>query len=340
MKQPGEKTDVEALSREDAAAGRDLPARTPRRPRGFLPHAHTHAPPLFLSPRRPPITELLKHVWNECEKDDVFGRAAQLAYYLIFSIFPMLLFLASLLAFLPIPNLLESLLGYLSRVLPVEAYRMLRGTVIEVIQNRQPGLLSLSLLVTIWSSSSAMAALINSLNIAYHVEEWRPWWQQRVLALFLTIGLAFFTILALVLIFFGGNIGERIALVHGFGSAFHLFWNFAQWPLLIGFVMFALDLIYYLAPNIELRWRWVTPGAVFAMVCWLLISFGLRFYLARFSNYNATYGSLGGVMIMMLWLYLTGLVILIGGGINSVLERFVYGVGGTEGLSQLPSPEA
>jgi membrane protein len=295
------------------------------RQRLSIPPAPT-AHPLFLSPRRPPITQLLRHLWDECFKDDVFGQAAQLAYYLLFSIFPMLLFLAALLAFLPIPELMESLLGYLSRVLPGEAYRMLRGTVIEVLQHQRPGLLSIGLLVTVWSSSSAMAALIGSLNVAYKVEEHRPWWKQRLLAIVLTSGLAVFTNLALALIFFGGTIGESIARVYGFGSAYHIFWNIMQWPLLIIFVLLGIDLVYYLAPNLPLlRWRWITPGSVFAVVCWIIISYGLRFYLARFSNYNATYGSIGGVMVLMLWFYLTGLVMLIGGEINSVLERMVYG---------------
>lgn len=268
---------------------------------------------------------MFEHLWEECFKDDVFGRAAQLAYYLLFSIFPMLLFLAALLAFLPIPGLMDSLLGYLSRVLPPEAYKMLSGTAVEVLQHQRPGLLSIGLAVTLWSSSSAMAALIGSLNVAYNVQEHRPWWKQRLLAIFLTIGLAVFTIMALALIFFGGSIGESIALVYGFGSAYHVFWNIAQWPLLIVFVLLGVDLVYYLAPNLPLRWRWITPGSVFALICWIAISYGLRFYLGRFSNYNATYGSIGGVMVMMLWLYLTGLVILIGGEINSTLEILVYG---------------
>lgn len=295
------------------------------RQRLSIPLTPTPAPPLFLSPRRPPLSRLFEHLWNECSRDDVFGRAAQLAYYLLFSIFPMLLFLAALLAFLPISGLMDSLLGYLSRVLPPEAFNMLSGTAVEVLQRQRPGLLSIGLAVTLWSSSSAVAALIGSLNVAYNVQEHRPWWKQRVLAIFLTIGLAVFTIMALALIFFGGSIGESIALVYGFGSSYHVFWNIAQWPLLIIFVLFGVDLIYYLAPNLPLRWRWITPGSVFAVICWIAISYGLRFYLGRFSNYNATYGSIGGVMVMMLWLYLTGLVILIGGEINSTLEILVYG---------------
>ncbi len=321
MKRAGKK--AETITRRGETGKLRQPHRHASLPR--LPIHYTPAPPLFLSPRRPGLPQLCKYVLEECERDDIFGRAAQLAYYFLFSLFPMLLFLAALLAFLPIPNLLDSLLDYLSSVLPSEAFRLVSGTAIEVISHQRFGLLSLGLLITLWTSSSAMVAVIHTLNIAYNVPESRPWWRQRILAIALTVGLAIFTIIALTIIFFGGQIGERIALSFGYLSAFHIFWNIAQWPLLIGFVLFGLDLVYFFAPNMRMRWRWITPGAVFALVCWVTISYGLRYYIARFTNYDATYGSIGGVMILMLWLYLTGLLMLLGGEINSVIEQFVYG---------------
>lgn len=312
------KTDEQTTIRVPSAW---LRAHAPRHPRlGFR-----VAPPLFLTPRRPPISTLLKRIWHECECDDVTSHAAKLAYYFLFSLFPALLFLASLLAFLPAPDLMNNLLDYLARVLPPEAYSLLSRTANEVLNNQRPGLLSISLFATLWTSSSAMGAVLHALNIAYSVPESRPWWRQRLLAIVLTIGMTAFTIAALSLIFFGGHIGEQLARQFGYGLTFLAFWNFAQWPLAIIFVLFGLDLIYYFAPNLRLRWRWITPGAVFALVCWLLISWTLRFYLARFSNYDATYGSIGGVIVLLLWLYLTGLVILIGGEINGVLVRYVYG---------------
>lgn len=267
------------------------------------------------------LWKVITEVWLECEKDDVLGRSAQLAYYFLFSLFPALLFLATLLAFLPIPNLLDNLLFYLSRVLPVDAFKLIRGNVKDVLSNQRFGLLSFALFASLWGASSAMGAIIYSLNIAYSVSESRSWWRQRILAVALTIGMAIFVITALALIFFGGTIGERIAMFFGLGTAFHVFWDLARWPFIVGFVLFGLDLIYFLAPNKRMKWKWLTPGAVFALVCWLVISFGLRYYVGRFANYNATYGSIGGVIVLMLWFYLTGLVILIGGEINSVLGR-------------------
>ncbi|MFN0122632.1 MAG: YihY/virulence factor BrkB family protein [Blastocatellia bacterium] len=296
-----------------------------RRGRFFRP-----APPLFLSPRRPPMIKLIGSVWTECEKDDVAGRAAQLAYYFLFSLFPMMLFLAALLAFLPIPNLLDNLLDYFSRVLPPEAYKLIRGTAAEVLSKPRFGLLSLGLLVSLWSSSSAMMSVIYLLNIAYSVPESRPWWRQRLLAIILTFGLALFIITALALIFFGGTMGEYMARQLGFGETFHAFWTLAQWPMLIGFMLFALDLVYFFAPNMQLRWRWVTPGAVFAMTCWIGISIGLRYYLSGFADYNITYGSIGSVIVLMLWLYLTGLLLLVGAEINGGLEQYVYGKRGEQ----------
>jgi membrane protein len=267
------------------------------------------------------LWKVITEVWNECERDDVLGRSAQLAYYFLFSLFPALLFLATLLAFLPVPNLLDNLLFYLGSVLPVDAFKLIRGNVRDVLGNQRPGLLSFALFAALWGASSAMGAIIYSLNIAYSVQESRSWWRQRILAIVLTIGMTIFVMTALTLIFAGGYIGEKIAMIFGFGTAFHIFYEIARWPFIVGFVLFGLDLIYFLAPNKKMKWKWVTPGAVFALVCWLLISFGLRHYVGRFANYNATYGSIGGVIVLMLWFYLTGLVILIGGEINSVLGR-------------------
>jgi membrane protein len=181
-------------------------------------------------------------------------------------------------------------------------------------------LLSLSIMLSIWVASSGMEAIISALNTAYDVPNRRAWWHERLLAIVLTCGMALFIILALALLFFGESWGERIAAAYGYGESFETVWQIVRWFGIIGFVMFALDLLYYTAPNLEQRWRIITPGALFALGGWLLVSFGFRFYVARFGNYNATYGALGGVMVLMLWFYLTGVVILIGGEINSVLQ--------------------
>jgi membrane protein len=269
---------------------------------------------------------VIGRVWNKLFEDEVFGRAAQLAYYWFFSLFPLLIFLTTLLAFLPWSRSVDQWIGALDKVLPPEAFSIVRGTFDEIVRQPRHGLLSFSILATIWAMSSGMEAIMGALDRAFNVTTPRPWWRGRLLAIVLTLGLSVFIIGALSLMFFGGAISASIAHTFGFGLAFSRFWSLAQWPLVIVLLLLGLELIYYFAPNIKRgrrgqRWEWFTPGTVFALVFWLAVSFGFRFYVSKFGNYNATYGALGGVMMLMLWLYFTGIAILVGGEINSVTRK-------------------
>jgi membrane protein len=264
-------------------------------------------------------------LWKKIFTDNVFGRAAQLAYYWLFSIFPLLIFLTTLLAFLPMRRELDQWIGAFSAVLPPEAYALLNSTFQQIANQQRGGLLSFSIFLILWSSSSGMEAIIGALNRAYGAAPERAWWKERLLALALTLGLAVFAIIALALIFFGENIGSRMATYFGFSRTFETVWALAQWPIVVGLTLLGVELIYYFAPNVGSgengkRWEWFTPGAIFAVGLWLLISFGLRFYVSHFGHFDATYGALGGVMVLMLWLYLTGVAILVGGEINSVFR--------------------
>jgi membrane protein len=282
-----------------------------------------------LSPARRLTTyEIVLRVWEKLFEDQVFGRAAQLAYYWFFSLFPLLIFLTTLLAFLPVAEDVNQWISALETVLPVEAYALVRETLDQIINRPRHGLLSFSILVVLWSSSSGMEAIMSALNTAFDVKSTRAWWKERLLAVVLTLGLAVFIIMALIMIFFGGTISLEIANTFGYGHYLHTLWQYARWPLIIVSLLLALELIYYFAPNIRRgkdgqRWEWFTPGTLFALTTWLLISFGMRFYLSRFSHYNATYGALGSVMVLMLWLYFTGVAILVGGEINSVMRKSV-----------------
>ncbi len=265
---------------------------------------------------------IVRRVWDKIFEDDVFGRAAQLSYYWLFSLFPLMIFLTALLAYLPIPRKLDFWLGAMRNVLPLDAYKLVDNTFHEIVSYQRGGLLSFSIILAIWVSSSGMEAIISSINRAYRTTAPRAWWKERLLSIGLTLGLAVFVLSALMMVFFGEYIGLRIAELLGRGALFQTIFGIAQWPLTSILVLIGIDLIYYFAPNIKQSWKWFTPGAVFAVVCWLLISFGFRYYVSRFGNYNATYGTLGGVMVLMLWFYLTGMVILIGGEINSVTRPF------------------
>lgn len=271
--------------------------------------------------KKAPRVGLLRAVISECYKDDVLGHAAQLAFYFLFALFPMLIFLTALVAYLPIPRLLERLMEYFSQVIPTVAFVLVQQTMSEITRKQRGGLLGVGLIVTIWAASSGLHALIYSLNVAYSVKVMRPWWKDRLLAIALTIGFSALTLAALSIIFFGGNLGAFLANHYQLNRAFQNGWRLLQWPMVVFFLLLGLELIYYYAPNLQQRWRWFSPGAIFALLLWLMISFGFRWYVVRVANYSLTYGSLGSVMVLMLWLYLTSIAILIGGEINGVREH-------------------
>ncbi|HKX32010.1 MAG TPA: YihY/virulence factor BrkB family protein [Blastocatellia bacterium] len=272
-------------------------------------------------PQRKTWRQIAYKTWDRLFEDEVFGRSAQLAYYWLFSLFPLLILVTGLLAHSPLFSELDRWLNLMDSVLPPQAFALVKNTSYEIIRQRQHGLLSFSFLVVIWASSSGMGAVITSLNKAFNASQSRPWWKERFLAIILTLGLTFFIIVALMLIFFGDHISTLVARAYDYGAIFTVIWNTAQWLVVILFVLLGVELIYYFAPNIKQRWEFFTPGALFALVLWLLISFGFRFYVSHFANYNAFYGALGSVMVLMLWLYLTSVAILVGGVINSIIRK-------------------
>jgi len=264
-----------------------------------------------------------KRVWADIGKDRIFGRAAELAYYFLLALFPLLFFLTSVIGILlgSGTGLRHSLFNYLSTVLPGSASDLVSNTMYEVSAGSGGGKISFGILAALWAASAGMGAISDSLNAAYHVEESRPWWKQRLTAVLLTIALAVLIISALVLVLYGGQIGESIAANFGLGSLFTIAWRVLQWPIVLIFLLLGFALIYYWAPDLkDQHWKWVTPGAVVAVALWLLVSFGFRIYLHYFDSYSKTYGSLGAVIVLMLWFYFTGVAILIGGEINSDIE--------------------
>jgi membrane protein len=268
--------------------------------------------------------ELAKRVYAEVMDDDVLGRSAQLSYYFLLALFPALLFLTSLLGYLAGENgqLRQGLFTYLAAVLPGEASKLVSETVTDVTQSSGGGKLSFGILATLWAASNGMGAITESLNAAYDLKETRSWWKVRLNAVGLTLALTLLIVSALVLVLYGGDIADAVSVKLGLGSAFATGWKVLQWPLVLIFVLLAFALIYYFAPDIrEQKWKWITPGAVVGVSLWLLISFAFKLYLSYFNSYSATYGSLGAVIILMLWFYFTGTAILVGGEINSEIEN-------------------
>ena len=268
--------------------------------------------------------ELGQRVWHETNEDDVFGRAAQLSYYFLLALFPLLFFLITLLGYFAEAGseMRDELLAYIGQVMRPSASELVYRTIGEVTEGKSGGKLSFGILAALWAASNGMGAISQTLNIAYSVKETRPWWKVRLITIGLTVAISVLIISALTLVLYGGRIADAVAGVYGLGTVFKLMWNILQWPLVLAFVILTFNLIYYFAPDLrDQDWRWVTPGALIAMVLWLLVSFGFRTYLQFFNSYSATYGSLGALIILMLWFYLSGAAILIGGEVNSEIEN-------------------
>lgn len=267
--------------------------------------------------------QLAKRVWQQISEDDVFGRAAQLSYYFLLALFPLLLFLMTLLGYFADAGsqLRMTLLHYLGTVMPSSALDLVSKTIDEISNGAGGGKLSFGLLAALWAASNGMSAITDTLNVAYDVKEKRPFWKLRLVAIVLTIILALMIILALTTILLGGKLATLIAASAGFGNAFILGWKILQWFVVLIFVLVTFGLIYYSAPDLpERKWYWVSPGSLTGVALWLLVSFAFRIYLHFFNSYSVTYGSLGALIILMLWFYFTGAAILIGGEVNAEIE--------------------
>jgi membrane protein len=270
------------------------------------------------------LRELCRRVWVEIYAGKLLTYAAALSYYFLLALFPLLLFLIAMLGYFAETGteLRENLLNYLRHVVPRSASQLINTTIKEITVNATSGKLSFGLLSALWFASYGIGAVSDTLNGTYGVKESRPWWEVRLVAVGLTIILAVLTISALTLVLYGGEIGESLANRSGLGPAFALVWNVLQWPIVLAFVLLAFALIYYFAPDRAPRkWYWITPGSVTGLALWMLVSFCFRLYLRYFDYYSVTYGSLGAVIILMLWFFLTGAAILIGGKVNAEIEN-------------------
>jgi membrane protein len=263
-------------------------------------------------------------VWAEVYEGDLFTRAAALSYYFLLALFPLLLFLTAALGYFADSGteLRKSLLYYLASVAPRTASALVRSTVAEITENADGSKLSFGLLAALWFASYGMGAVGDTLNAAYGVRESRAWWRVRLISLGLTVALAVLIVSALALMFYGGEIGESLAMRLNLGDAFTAAWSVLQWPIVLAFVLFSFALIYYFAPDLKhQKWYWITPGSLAGVVLWLLVSFAFRVYLRYFDHYSVTYGSLGAVIVLLLWFYLTGAAILVGGKVNAEIEH-------------------
>lgn len=252
-------------------------------------------------------------------KDNTSGMAAQLAYYFLLAIFPLLIFLLTLVPLFQIDQ--ATITQMIEDYAPSNIASMLDSTLSDVLSSSSGGLLSVGLIVTLWSASNGMTALMNAFNVAYDVEDNRNFIVSKLLSIMFTVVLSLSVILTFVLIVFGEQIGNLMFGVIGLDSQFQTLWNILRsiLPLLLVFVVFLV--MYTTAPNVRLKVKSVLPGALFTTIAFLLASWGFSLYISNFSNYSATYGSIAGVIILILWLYITGVIIILGAQINAIMHK-------------------
>ena len=262
--------------------------------------------------------------FHKISEDELSTRSAALSYYFLGALFPMLLFLVSLVGVFAGANseLRDKIISGIGTLAPGSASSLIQTIVNQTFKNSGGIKLAAGILGALWAASGGVGAVVTSLNVIYHTRETRPWWKQKLTVIGLTLALAALIIVALVLVLYGGKIGESIASHLGIGQVFSVTWKVLQWPVSFFAMFLSYSLVYYFGPNVKARrWFWVTPGSVAGVGIWLLASIAFRIYLHFFNSYSATYGSLGAAVILMLWLYLTGFAILIGGEVNQVIEN-------------------
>ncbi|MEK4534302.1 MULTISPECIES: YihY/virulence factor BrkB family protein [Peribacillus] len=260
-----------------------------------------------------------KQLIKEIKEDRVTGLAAEQAYYYLLALFPLLILLLSILPYLNID--IQTAMDTIKTFMPTETVEVIEENIINILSERNGGLLTFGFLGTIWSASNGMNAFIHSMNIAYDVKETRNFIKARFISIILTLGLVVAFIVMLGLPVFGKVIIDLLQQVISLPEEMQSLFSLLRWIIAVVVISLVLTFLYRFAPNKSFPIKHVIPGAVTATVLWLGISLGFSFYVSNFANYSSTYGSLGGVIILMLWLYLSGLIFVIGGEINAILHR-------------------
>lgn len=269
--------------------------------------------------------QLGRAVFEQIIANNVFGRAAELAFYFLFALFPLIFFMMTLFGLFASHSveLQNNLLSYFADFLPPTAFQLLRSVASEVAAHASHGKLTFGVVSALWCVSSSICSMISALNAAHQVREARSWFKVRAIALGLSLLISTLLVTALFMVLAGSRFVDWL----GAGLRLHplvvLVWKAMQWPTAIFFVALSCSLIYYYGPDLKerRRWHWFTPGAAFGAFIWLGASFGFRIYLRFFNNYSVSYGSLGAVMILLIWLYVSGLACLIGAEINAEIEH-------------------
>ena len=248
-------------------------------------------------------------------------RAAQLSYYFVFALFPFLFTVVTLAAYLPVQGTVDQLLARLDPLVPDEAMDIIRNQLVSLTTRQRPKLLTLGVLLAIWSASRGVDALRTSLNLSYDVKESRKWWKVQAIAIGITIATSGLMLLAITGLALGSSLGLALAEKLHVDRGWAVLWSWLRWPITASGVMLVLALLYYFLPDVEQRWRYITPGSVAGTILWLLLTWGFSMYAENFATYDKTYGAIGGVIVLMTWFYIGGLVFIVGGELNALLEH-------------------
>ena len=266
-------------------------------------------------------SELARRTWRDALDDDVLGLAAQMAYYFFLALFPAILFLLALASFFPLTNITDDAARALGPFVSPQILDLIQEQMTRLANEDNGGLLTLGVAGALWSSSAALVSIVGALNRAYDIEEGRPWWKVRLVAITLTLAVAAVVLVALSLVLVGPTLAETLGRLTGLGAPFEWTWLVLQWPLVFALVAFGIGLVYYFGPDADQDWAWITPGAIVGTALWLLVSLAFKVYVANFTDYEASYGTVGGVIVLMLWFYVSGIAILVGAELNAEIEH-------------------
>jgi membrane protein len=276
---------------------------------------------------RIPLRELSRRIWHDIVWHDCFGKAAELAFFFQLAIFPLLIFLLSLIGFMR--DAQQIILFWLGRLMPAEATKIVEKSIEEVLSRRSGGLLSFSLIFSLWSASTGVRTLIDALNRAYEVQEGRSFWKSQLIAIGLTLALCVLVIGGVAIITFGDQLITAVGSFLGFAGSVELLWRVFHYLIGLLMLMAGTGLIYYFGPNAKQDWQSILPGTLFSVTAFIIASYLFALYIRYAPSYSALYGSLGAFIILMLWLYLMALIIYLGGEINSEVNK----------LSGKPAPQ-
>jgi membrane protein len=266
------------------------------------------------------VTLLKRFAWR-IVNDDLLGWSAQLSYYFFLTLFPGLICFVALASFFPVEHLTDVVLALLTRIAPPDVLSLVERQLTVIAEQRSAGWLTFGIIGTAWTASAGMQTLIRTLNFAYHVPETRPWWRVRLRAIALTFVMAVFAIASLAIVLVGPMIGERVAAALHLSSVFLQTWWIVRWPVIVGLAVAGLAFVYHVGPDASQRWSGTIPGSCFATGVWIGASLGLRWYVSSLATYQKTYGTIGATLVILLWFYVSGLAMLAGAELNSVMNE-------------------